>query len=136
MFFYGFNLYKRCCKEKFPEPCRMPPTSDELRQYVKRANYQAFIWKKALEIDPKIPDPERHGWELVDGKLRVLWMKNKVAPEEILELLVCKCKRKKCLEECQCVQLKIPCTDICKCKNFCDNQQKFEASSDVEFDED
>ena len=48
---YGFGeekdvneaRYKRCCKEKFPEPCRMPPTSGELYQHVKRAKYQAFI---------------------------------------------------------------------------------------------
>ena len=29
--------------------------SDELYQHVKRANYQAFILKRALEINPKFP---------------------------------------------------------------------------------
>ena len=51
---------------------------------MKRANYQGFIMKRALEINPKIPNRDGHGWETVDGKLRVCWIENKVAPEEIL----------------------------------------------------
>ena len=63
-------------------------------------------------------------------------MENKVAPEEILEFLVSYCKRGKCAQECQCAQLKIPCTDIYKCKNCCNNQIEFGGISDDEVEED
>ena len=46
--------------------------------HVKRANYQALPWKKALERDPKISYPEGHGWELADEKFKVCSMENKL----------------------------------------------------------
>ena len=51
---------------------------------MKRANYQGFIMKRALELNPKIPNRVGYDWETVYGKLRVCWIENKVAPEEIL----------------------------------------------------
>ena len=53
---YGFEnvekineiRYKKCCSKQFPDPTRIPPTRPELRQHVKRVNFQAFIWKKIL----------------------------------------------------------------------------------------
>ena len=106
-------------REKFPEPSRIPPTSDELRQHVKRANYQASVWRNALGTNPYIPDDDGHGWDLIDGSLKIHWMDNQA---EILELVICHCRKAKCNDECQCVQLRIPCTDISKCKSECDNQ--------------
>ena len=35
--------YRKFCKNKIPELHQLPPTKDELLQYVKRANYQSFI---------------------------------------------------------------------------------------------
>ena len=137
---YGFEKevniddvrYKKCCGKEFPDPTRLPPTKDELKQHIQRSNYQALVWKNALEIEPDMPDPDGHGWELVDGCLNVHWMDNEPAPNEILELVVCECRRQKCADECQCLQLQIPCTDICKCKSECNNQNMTET---VDFDE-
>ncbi|KAJ8042409.1 hypothetical protein HOLleu_13457 [Holothuria leucospilota] len=42
----------------------LPPNKDSLTFHVKRANYQAFIWKRALEAKPKIDDPPGHGWKI------------------------------------------------------------------------
>ena len=142
---YGFESetdidrvrYKKCCGKKFPEPSRLPPTKDELKQHIKRANYQTFIWKNALQRDCQIPNASDHGWKLEDGCLKVHWMDNQPAPDEILELVVCNCKRGKCNEECQCIQLQVACTDICKCKSECVNKTEIECedSDDEEFDE-
>ena len=49
-----------------------PPCRRSLVQHIKRANYQAHIWKQAHVANPDIPDPEGHGWVLVDGKLEPL----------------------------------------------------------------
>ena len=51
---YGFEnvadinevRYRKRCSKQFPGPTRIPPGKDELRQHVKKVNYQAFIWIK------------------------------------------------------------------------------------------
>ena len=85
-----------------------------------------------MEIEPDMHDPDGHGWALVDGCLNVHWMDNEPAHNEILKLVVCECRRQKCADKCQCLQLQIPCTDICKCKSECNNQNMTET---VDFDE-
>ena len=129
--------YMKCCGKKLPEPTRLPPTKDELKQHVLRSNYQAFIWKRALEGEPAIPDPDGYGWDLDDGHLSIHWMDNRPAPDEILELVVCECNRKKCGDNCQCSSFQIPCTDICKCKGECGNGSNNEnVTHDVVLDTD
>ena len=66
---YGFEnvekineiRYKKCCSKQFPDLTRIPPTRPELRQHVKRVNFQAFIWKKALDVEPLIPNADGYG---------------------------------------------------------------------------
>ena len=62
--------YWKCCSKQFPDPPKIPQTRDELRQHVKRVNYQAFIWKKALEVEPLIPNADGYAWDYVDNCLR------------------------------------------------------------------
>ena len=69
--------YKRFRKASTPEPQQLPPTQDELLQHVKRANYQSYIWKRALFVNPDIQDPDGHGWRKNDGILEVVWMENR-----------------------------------------------------------
>ena len=40
----------------------LPPCKDSLTKHALRANYQAGIWKRSLEIKSVIPDPEGNGW--------------------------------------------------------------------------
>ena len=55
-----------------------------------------MVWKKALEVSPKIPSTERHGWQ------------------------VCNCKQD-CRVRCQCRNYSPECTDACSCVDICDN---------------
>ena len=50
------------------------------------------------------------------GTYKIHWMDNQTVPDEILELVVCDCKKGKRTEQCQRVLLQVLCTDICKCK--------------------
>lgn len=113
--------YKKFCNTKTPEPHLLPPTKDELFQHVKRANYQTFIWKRAMLVNPETPAPNGNGWNENDGQLEVVWMEQQPAPLSLLELVVCDCKRAKCLTDCQCRVLLMECTELCKCKGSCDN---------------
>ena len=59
-----------------------------------------------------------------DNELAIDWMDLAPAPDSVLELAFCKCKRSKCKAEnaddgC-CANLGLQCTDLCQCKN-CDN---------------
>ena len=40
----------------------LPPTQDTPHLHIKRAHYQTFIWKKALEPCPVLLNPEGYGW--------------------------------------------------------------------------
>ena len=55
--------YKMFCKGKNVQCHQLPPTSAALHYHLKRTNYQAFLWKKALQ--PRIDqEPVNHGWQL------------------------------------------------------------------------
>ena len=43
-----------------------------LQKYIARANYQPYIWRKCLEANPEIPEPEGHGWKLDEEKLIII----------------------------------------------------------------
>ena len=111
------------CRSKTPEPYQLPPTKDELLQHIKRANYQSFVWKQALDSSFEVESPVGHGWQENYGNLEVMWMERKPAPESVLELITCTCRRSVCGEECQCWLLSLECTDLCKCTGNCDNVQ-------------
>ena len=48
---------------------QLPPTMDALKKHILHCNYQAFIWRKALEACPEIPFADGHGWKLDNGHL-------------------------------------------------------------------
>ena len=62
--------------ENMLEPHQLPPTKDELTQHIICANYQAYVWKRALETNLDIPSPIGHGWERKDDQLAFVWMEN------------------------------------------------------------
>ena len=64
--------YRKFCMENTPEPHQLPPTNDELTQHIIHANYQANVWKRALETNLDIPFPIGQGWERKDDQLSVV----------------------------------------------------------------
>ena len=52
----------------------LPPTRDALYKHLLLANYQARIWRNALEEMAEIPTPHGHGRLLNDGALTIDWM--------------------------------------------------------------
>ena len=120
-----YSLY---CQREGKISCEtLPPCKNSLRLHILRANYQAGIWLRALENFIYAPAPDGHGWTINDGQLNILWMTCKPAPEEILELISCTCK--KCDQSCTYAQHKLSCTDACKCSH-CEN-----ISEDILFDD-
>ena len=121
----------------------MPPTSDSLQQHIFRANYQAAIHTRCFEQVQDIPSPHGHGWKIVnDMDLDILWGDLPPAPDSVLELSNCRCKKTKCKAplaslkgKCSCRQNNVPCTDLCTCIG-CENSLSTENSDDEEIDSD
>ena len=70
---------------------QLPPTKDALSKHTSLANYQAAIWRRALDTKPDVPTPHGHGWILRSGSMHIDWMGQLAAPEAILKLIHCNC---------------------------------------------
>ena len=98
---------------------------------MRQANYQPYIWKRALRISTDEPSPDGNGWCMsTDGCLEVVWSDTAPAPESITELVSCECRRLKCLESYQCISLSVECNDMCRCSANCSNVDMESFSSD------
>ena len=57
---------------------------------------------------------------------------NNPAPDEILQMISCHCKKKSCLtDRCQCKKSNLLCTDLCGCFE-CSNQEIMDKDFDGE----
>ena len=113
----------------------LPPTSDCLLQHLKRANYQAFLWRHALEAMLDLESPEGHGWVRDRELLVPLPITKSPAPESLLELTTCKCKTSACLRNCSCNNAGLACTEGCYCMaddEACKNPHGLTCISDSE----
>ena len=74
--------------ENTPKPYQLPPTKDEFTKHIIRANYQAYVWKRALETNLDIPSPIGHGWERKDDQISAVWMEKQPAQYQCSNLLL------------------------------------------------
>ena len=105
------------------DPHEIPPSKDALVLHIKRANFQAMIWKKALDQNFTPPSPKGNGWTIKDGNIDIEWISKEPAPKAVLELISCKnCKN--CSRRCPCKLRGFKCTDACKCDvDVCTNSE-------------
>lgn len=123
--------YKMFCKGRNVQSQQLPPTSAALKQHLKRANYQAHVWRRALYPETAV-SPESQGWELRDGHLEITWTDLLPAPEAVMELVCCACKGSCQTRRCSCVKNGLPCTEACTCSDQCVNRAKEESYVDEE----
>ena len=79
--------YGMYCKSGGKISCeKIPPCEDVLRLHIRRANYQAYIWRQSLVSQQHEADPQEHGWCLDDeGCLDIQWMNCRPAPDEVTD---------------------------------------------------
>ena len=82
----------------------LPPSQDALHLHLDRANYQAFIWKKAVEPKPDCPLPTDHGWVMESGKLKPKMTRLDRIPKNCAELVTCSCKAECIATRCGCLK--------------------------------
>ena len=67
----------------------LPPCRESLKMHVRRANYQALIWKKADQATPRIPGPDGLGWNTnVEGELEICWTNGNLTPQELADIAI------------------------------------------------
>ena len=123
-----------CARGGKIEPEALPPCQSSLRLHVSRANYQAAVWKRATEACPDTPSPHGYGWNVNTSTIEFVWLGSRPAPEEVLELLSCTCKRKCTDDSCCCIKAGLKCTEMCslKCNNMADEEDEREMTESNE----
>ena len=101
------------------DSAHLPPCKDSLQQHSIRCNYLAGLWRSSLVHEMDIASPEQHGWEETSGQLKPKWMTRLPAPQAVLEMLSCDCRRS-CGDSCQCRRNNLKCTPMCRLQQ-CDN---------------
>lgn len=99
----------------------LPPCQDALEKHTQRANFQAAIWRRALEAEPRVPNPDGYGWTTTDDGISIDWMSLPPAPEALLDMIVCGCTGFCSTGHCSCNRNGLSCTDACQCGDNCNN---------------
>ena len=69
----------------------------------------------SLQRNPNVPEPNCHGWIRTEvGSLKIDWKYGHAAPDAVLELISCQCKRECRQEQCPCVDNGHKCTYMCR----------------------
>ena len=107
-----------CFLQKAPAPvsyhhaCR-----HALLLHARRANYQAAVWRLALEPRHHIPSPDSHVWTVEEGKLSILWLNQLPTPHQLMEFVSCGCKKGCKTARCSRRENGLMCTDLCNSSN-------------------
>ena len=80
--------YFMFCQQRKRKNESLSSTSDSLRQHMKRANYQTFIWRSSLVAIQNLQSPVGHEWELEDDCLKPVYMTKDPAPCSLIELII------------------------------------------------
>ena len=98
---------------------KLPPCHDSAVLHLRRANYQAAIWRRCLLADMNTPSPHGHGWTVSGKEISIVWMTQPRAPDMILNSVKCQCKSSHaCSTKTRgCRQRGFSCTEMCMCEN-------------------
>ena len=98
------------------ESNELPPTFSELKYMIHRSHFITYICKSAINTNPILPDPENFEWKKIDNEYKPF---DKLpAPQSVIELSVCSCKKTNCDSlRCNCKKKGLVRSDMCQCLN-------------------
>ncbi|KAL8570386.1 hypothetical protein ACOMHN_035804 [Nucella lapillus] len=102
-------------------PEKLPPTKDALSHHIRRAHFQATVWRQAHLQHPVLPPTATMGWKLEAETLVPVLMSLAPVPESCLELISCSCTTRCMTARCKCKRSRLPCTGACRCRRDNEN---------------
>ena len=82
------------------ESQNIPPTKDALVLHTQRVDYQAYLWRNALDGEFTPKSPVGPWWQEFEGQLNIHWRTKEPAPKSVLEQVSCnnckKCSNRRC----------------------------------------
>ena len=100
---------------------RLPPTIGALIEVVKRGWYASKVLGQSHLLLQNLPDVCNCGWSLVDGVYEPTTTLHPIAPNSVIELVSCNCKKGCKTGRCSCKASGLSCTDLCGCFENCEN---------------
>ncbi len=99
------------------EAKKLPPTKSGLQQHILHANYQPMVWWNDYIHRPSLPSATEYGWRLEDGFHVPVLMMLPSAPEAVIELVKCNCKKSHYAQSsrCSCRSNNLNCTEMAAC---------------------
>ena len=103
----------------------LPPTLRALIPHIMRSHSKTMVDKSYTNPFPNFPDLLQYGWEFSNGEISPVFCLEKPAPDSVIQLTKCSCKKSKCCtKQCSCFKFQLSCTPLCKCSD-CDNIHDF-----------
>ena len=69
------------------ESAHLPPTQDTLKMHIKGPNYQAGVWRCAMEANPDILSFHNQGWQIRDdNEVTIEWTTKPPASVDLFEM--------------------------------------------------
>jgi len=103
------------CKH-MAESDKLPPTIGTLKQHILRVHIQARVWGQASIAQQEFLDPLQNGfYKDALGQFKPTTTEVLPAPDSIIEMVRCQCKKDCLSQKCSCKLKNLPCTDLCQC---------------------
>ena len=103
------------------DPNKLPPTEDAAYLHTLRSLFQTHVW---TSLDTTFADPCSFGWKIVDGVYWPIPSSVVCAPDDLLNLIRCKCKGSCKSLACSCRKHGLSCSVACQnCRGVCLNSK-------------
>ena len=119
------------------KPESLPPTSRATYFHSLRVYIQIWIWR---HLEPNVIEPKEWGWKLKNDKLEPIMIDMDAAPNEILNIIRCKCKpllKGQCSNNvCSCRKHGLTCVTACQECKGCDCLNSLKLGNEPDSDND
>ena len=112
---------------------KLPPCEESLKQHVRRAAWQTWIWISYHIAKPDLGSLLEYGWKREGEKLVPVYYEG-LSASEVMQDLLCTCsKRNLCgTDTCSCRKNRLACVELCSCHgdDVCQNPNSTQDTSD------
>ena len=80
----------------------LPSTPGAIEKHVFRAHLQCHVWQQVLVVKPTLLDAKDLEWIQSNGELQMVLTSVAIAPDALIQLVICQCDKSLCTGRCKC----------------------------------